>query len=392
MNPSTDFIPYARPSLGVEEENAVLSVLRSGWLTTGSVAKAFEEEFAAFVGAPAALAVNSATSGLHLALEALGVGPGDKVATTPYTFVSTAAVARHLGAEVVFCDIGKADYNMDPGKLESLLARERHVKAVLPIHIGGNPCDMAEIIDIARSHGAAVVEDAAHAFPLRMEGGFAGTIGDIGVYSFYANKTMTTGEGGMIVTRDDSLRKRMALMRSHGFDRDAWDRYTSTKPAWFYDVIEAGYKYNLPDLLAAIGREQLKKADAFLAERQAIAAGYLKAFADLDAIELPPVHPGHSWHIFAIRLVPGKLRIERGEFIGRLAARGIGSSVHFIPLHTMDYWARRYGFSPSDFPEAWDKSSRSISIPIWHGMSEEQGRRVIEAVKAIVAEARASGP
>jgi dTDP-4-amino-4,6-dideoxygalactose transaminase len=388
MSQNTDFIPYAKPNLGPEEEEAVVSVLRSGWLTTGSVTKAFEEEFASFVGVESALAVNSSTSGLHLALEALGVGPGDKVVTTPYTFVSTAAVARHLGAEVVFCDIAAEDYNIDPGKLETVLAREKGVKAVLPVHIGGNPCRMDEILGIADRHGAAVVEDAAHAFPSRLEKGYAGTLGDIGVYSFYANKTMTTGEGGMIVSRDPALRKRMALMRSHGFDRDAWDRYTSTKPAWYYDVVEAGYKYNLPDILAAVGREQLRKAPRFLEERRAIAARYFEAFAGEAAIQLPPDHPAHSWHVFAIRLAPGALRIGRDEFIQKLAARGIGTSVHFIPLHTFSYWSERYGLEPGDFPEAWDKFSRSISIPIWHGMSPAQQARVIEAVLATVAENR----
>jgi dTDP-4-amino-4,6-dideoxygalactose transaminase len=389
MSLSTDFIPYAKPCLGPEEEAAVLAVLRSGWLTTGSVTKAFEEAFASFVGVDAALAVNSATSGLHLALEALGVGPGDRVVTTPYTFVSTAAVARHLGAEVTFCDIGKADYNMDPERLEEALSHGQRVKAILPIHVGGNPCRMGEILDIARRHGAAVVEDAAHAFPVRLESGYAGTLGDVGVYSFYANKTMTTGEGGMIVAKDPAIRRRMALMRSHGFDRDAWDRYTSTKPAWFYDVVEAGYKYNLPDLLAAIGVEQLKKAQAFLEQRRAIAARYLEAFGEEEAIELPPVHPAHSWHLFAIRLAAGKLRIGRDEFIQRLSGLGIGTSVHFIPLHTMKYWAERYGYKPEDFPEAYDKFSRSVSIPIWHGMTPGQTERVIAAVMSIVEENRA---
>jgi dTDP-4-amino-4,6-dideoxygalactose transaminase len=389
MSPSSDFIPYAKPCLGPEEEAAVLAVLRSGWLTTGSVTKAFEEEFAAFVGVPGALAVNSATSGLHLALEALGVGPGDRVVTSPYTFVSTAAVARHLGAEVLFCDISKEDYNMDPGRLEALLAREKKVKALMPVHIGGNPCRMDEILDIARRSGCAVVEDSAHAFPVRLEKGFAGTLGDIGVYSFYANKTVTTGEGGMIVASDPALRKRMSVMRSHGFDRDAWDRYTSDKPAWYYDVVEAGFKYNLPDVLAAIGREQLRKANLFLRQRQEIAGRYLEAFAGEPALEMPPVHPAHAWHIFAIRLAPGALSIGRDEFIVRLAAKNVGSSVHFIPLHTMRYWKERYGFRPSDFPEALDKFSRSISIPIWHGMSAEQTSRVIEAVRAIIAETRA---
>jgi dTDP-4-amino-4,6-dideoxygalactose transaminase len=389
MSQNTDFIPYGKPCLGSEEEEAVLAVLRSGWLTTGKVTHDFEERFAAFVGAEAALAVNSATSGLHLALEALGVGPGDKVVTSPYTFVSTAAVARHLGAEVVFCDISREDYNLDPARLEAVLKREKGVKAVIPVHIGGNPCRMDEILAIAGRAGIPVVEDAAHAFPVKLDQGYAGTLGDVGVYSFYANKTITTGEGGMVVARDPAVRKRMATMRSHGFDRDAWDRYTSPRASWYYDVIEAGYKYNLPDVLAAIGVAQLGKAERFLAERRAMAARYLEAFAGVDALENPPVHAAHSWHLFSLRVRPELLRITRDAFITKLQERGIGTSVHFIPLHTMKYWRERYGLSPSDFPEALDKFSRSISLPIWQGMSDAQVDRVIEAVTGIARGERA---
>ncbi len=389
MNPSTDFIPYARPCIGPEEEAAVLEVLRSGWLTTGKVAKAFEEEFAAFVGCPSALTVNSATSGLHLALEALGVGPGDKIVTSPYTFVATAAVARHLGAEVIFCDVAKEDYSIDPGRLEAILAKEKGIKAVIAIHIGGKPCQMDRLLALCAKAGIPLVEDSAHAFPSKLEEGYAGTLGDIGVYSFYANKTMTTGEGGMIVARDPKILKRMATMRSHGFDRDAWDRYTSTKPAWYYDVVEAGYKYNLPDLLAALGRAQLRKAPAFLAERQAIAGIYIEAFKHEEALVLPPSHPAHSWHLFALRLRPGALRIGRDEFIQALAGRGIGTSVHFIPLHTMKYWSERYHLHPGDFPEALAKFQASLSIPIWHGMPKESVERVVGAIRETCLENRA---
>jgi len=379
MSLSTEFVPYARPSIGREEEEAILEVLRSGWLTTGKAARAFEEEFAAFVGAPQALAVNSATSGLHLALEALGVGPGDTVVTSPYTFVSTAAVARHLGAEVLFCDIGKDDYNIDPDKLETLL-KGKKIKVVLPIHISGYPCKMRQILEVCDRANAFVVEDAAHAFPLRIGEGFAGRLGNVGVYSLYANKTITSGEGGMIVARDPKILKRMALMRSHGFDRDAWDRYTSTKPAWFYDVVEAGYKYNLPDLLAALGREQLKKADRFLKERKSIADRYLVAFAGHPALENPPYHPAHSWHLFSLRIKPEALRINRDQFIEKLFSRGIGTSVHFIPLHTMKYWSERYGLSPEDYPEALAKFRTTLSLPIWQGMSDDAVSMTIQAV------------
>lgn len=392
MSPSTEFVPFALPSIGREEEEAVLAVLRSGWLTTGKVARAFEEEFAAFVGSTHALAVNSATSGLHLALEALGVGPGDTVITSPYTFTSTAAVVRHLGAEVRFCDVGKEDYNLDPEFLGKALVTAGKVKAVIPVHIGGLPCRMDEILDPCGRLGVPVLEDAAHAFPSRLPvgsragEGTVGTLGTIGAYSFYATKTITTGEGGMVVTDDRVLAARMARMRMHGIDREVWDRYTSKSASWYYGVVEAGYKYNMPDLLAAIGREQLKKADRFLGERRAIAAAYGKAFAAIEGIELPPDGPGHAWHLYAIRLRRGAFRVDRAAFIEALKERGIGASVHFIPLHLMEYWSSRYGLDPEDFPEALDKYERSISLPIWQGMDPDQVGRVAAAVAEVAAE------
>lgn len=389
MSPSTDFIPYGKPCIGKEEEEAVLEVLRSGWLTTGKKAHEFEENFASFVGVRSALAVNSNTSGLELALEALGVGPGDTVITTPYTFVATASSARHLGAEVAFCDISKEDYNIDPEKLETILKSGKRIKAVLPVHIGGMPCRMDEILALAERYGFKVIEDAAHAFPVKLESGYAGTLGDAGVYSFYANKTITTAEGGMVVARDPKVMKRMSIMRTHGFDRDAWDRYTSPKASWYYDVVAPGYKFNLPDVLAAIGVEQLKKAAAFHEMRRAIASRYLEAFGAESALEMPPVHPAHSWHLFSLRLRPEALRISRDEFIVELQKKGIGTSVHFIPLHTMKYWRERYSLKPSDFPEALAKYERTVSLPIWQGMSDEQTERVIEAVLSTVNSSRA---
>lgn len=380
MSPNTEFVPFALPSLGREEEDAVLAVMRSGWLTTGAVALEFEKEFSAFVDADHALAVNSATSGLHLALEALGVGKGDIVVTSPYTFASTAAVARHLDAEIVFCDVVPGGYNMDPGRLEDLLKKTRGVKAVIPVHVGGLPCAMPEILELTRRYGCAVVEDSAHAFPSRLSQGFAGTLGDIGVYSFYATKTITTGDGGMVVTGDARLARRMSAMRMHGIDRQVWDRYTSKSASWRYSVIEAGFKYNLPDILAAIGREQLKKADRFLSERKKIALEYRAAFDSLPCVEPPPEGPGHAWHLYSLRLKPGTLRVDRDGFIERLREAGIGSSVHFIPLHLMPYWAQRYGLDPDRFPEALASFQCTISLPIWQGMSPEQSGRVAAAV------------
>jgi dTDP-4-amino-4,6-dideoxygalactose transaminase len=380
MNRNSDFVPFALPSIGKEEEAAVLEVLRSGWLTTGKVARSFEEEFASFVGLSRALAVNSATSGFHLILDALGVGPGAKVAMSPYTFASDAAVARQLGAEIAFCDIAKEDYNLDPSLLDELLARDPSIRVVVPVHIGGMPCRMGEILAIARRRGVRVVEDSAHGFPLKLPEGDAGTLGDAGFYSFYATKTITTGEGGMVVAKDEAIIKRMETMRLHGFDRNAWDRYTSRTASWRYDIVEPGYKYNLPDLLAAVGREQLKKANRFLEERRAIAARYLAAFGSHPAFEMPPEHPAHSWYLFSLRLRPEALTIGRDEFAERLQSAGIGVSVHFIPLHTMSYWSKRYALKPEDFPESYSKFSRTISLPIWQGMSGSQVDRVVEAV------------
>jgi dTDP-4-amino-4,6-dideoxygalactose transaminase len=382
MNPSTDFVPFALPSLGKEEEGAVLEVLRSGWLTTGKVARAFEAEFAAFVGADRALAVNSATSGLHLALEALGVGPGDVVVTSPYTFTSTAAVVRHLGAEVLFCDVGVDDFNLDPAALSQALERGKRVKAVIPVHFGGLPCKMDEILALCGARGIPVVEDAAHAFPSRTARGFAGTLGTIGVYSFYATKTITTGEGGMIVTSDEKLAARMATMRLHGFDREAWDRYTSKKAAWYYEVVEAGYKYNLPDLLAAIGREQLKKADSLLAERRRMAAVYDEAFSRTPGLTIPPKGEGHAWHLYSLRVAKEGIEGGRDSLIEWLGAAGIGTSVHFIPLHIMPYWAGRYSLKPKDFPRALEKFRATLSLPLWPGLSDEAQKRVTEATLA----------
>jgi dTDP-4-amino-4,6-dideoxygalactose transaminase len=380
MNPNTDFIPFARPSLGVEEEEAVLRILRSGWLTTGAETLAFEKEFGGFVESPYALAVNSATSGLHLALEATGIGPGDVVAMSPYTFASSAAVARHLGAEVVFCDVAPGSYNLDPEKLADVLASTKNCRAIIAVHVGGLPCDMQAIKRLGTRYGCTVIEDAAHSFPSLTSDGYAGTLGDIGVYSFYATKTITTGEGGMLVTSDQKIADRVATMRMHGFDRVAWDRYTSKKASWRYAITEAGYKYNLPDILAAIGREQLKKANRFLSERKEIAGIYDKAFSKETRLLIPPRGDGHAWHLYLLRVRPDRGGVSRDGLVEGLADRGIGSSVHFIPLHTMPYWSKRYTLTPGQFPNAMDMFENTISLPIWQGMGPEAARRVAEAV------------
>ncbi len=383
MNPNTDFIAFARPSLGPEEEEAVLRVMRSGWLTTGSETLAFEKEFGEFVGTPHALAVNSATSGLHLALEALGIGPGDVVATSPYTFTSTAAVVRHLGAEVAFCDVAPGSYNIDPDALGRLLATTKNCRAVIAVHVGGLPCDMRAIRALAARYGCALVEDAAHSFPSATADGFAGTLGDVGVYSFYATKPITTGEGGMLVTKDDRVAARAEKMRMHGFDRAAWDRYTAKKASWRYAVTEAGFKYNMPDLLAAIGREQLKKADRFLEERRAVASAYDAALGNVPGLELPPRGEGHAWHLYSLRTRTDRGGVARDALVEALAERGVGSSVHFIPLHTMPYYAERYRLTPESYPNANAMFERTLSLPIWQGMGTDAAKRVAGIVLEI---------
>jgi dTDP-4-amino-4,6-dideoxygalactose transaminase len=379
---SADFVSFARPDIGREEEEAVLRVLRSGWLTTASEARAFEEEFARYVGAPYALAVNSATAGLHLALEALGVGAGDRVMTTPYTFTATAEVIRYMGADPLFVDIEPGSFHIDPDGVEKALGRVsgERVRVIMPVHIGGAVRGMDRITAIAKSHGIPVVEDAAHAFPSRTRAGYAGTLGDIGVYSFYATKPITTGEGGMVVTTSPQVAKRAGLMRLHGIDREVWNRYTASNASWRYAVVEAGFKYNMTDLAAAIGRVQLRRAQEFLDKRRAIAERYSEAFADRDYLTLPEDSEGHAWHLFLLRVNEEKLKITRDEFIERLQEKGIGTSVHFIPLHIHPYYEKRYGFRAEDFPVAYKTYCRVISLPIYPAMSEEDTGRVIEAV------------
>ena len=385
MNHATDYIPFARPSLGTEEEEAALRVLRSGWLTTGRETAAFETEFAAAVGARYALALNSATAGLHLALEALGVGPGDTVVTTPLTFTATAEVVRYLGAEVLFSDIAPNGYNLDSAALVKTLERARadgrRVKAVIPVHLAGEPCPMRRLNEIAAEFEVSLVEDAAHAFPVRSDDGrWTGTSGVAGVYSFYATKTITTGEGGMLVTDNPDLAGRIQIMRLHGIDRVVWDRYTSPASPWAYSVVAAGYKYNMTDLAAAIGREQLKKAATFLDRRREIAARYSEAFSRIVELQ-PPVHDAeHAWHIYILRLQPG-LSDRRDTLIESLTYAGIGVSVHYIPLHIMPYYRDLYDLRPEQFPHALDAYSRSLSLPIYPGLTNDQVDRVIRAVE-----------
>jgi dTDP-4-amino-4,6-dideoxygalactose transaminase len=357
-------------------------------LTTGPKTRRFEKDFADFVGSGVeAIAVNSATAGLHLALEACGIGPGDEIITSPYTFTATAEVARYLDADPVFVDIDPRTLNLDTSLLESAITAR--TRAIIPVHFGGLPCDMAGIMEIAGKYRLKIVEDAAHAFPSTYQGQLIGTLNsDATVFSFYATKTLATGEGGMIVTRRREIADRCRVMRLHGISHDAFDRYTATRPAWQYEVVAPGYKYNMTDLAASLGVHQLAKAYRFQRRRGAIAAYYSKSFADLPLI-LPPGGPGeetHSWHLFVVRL-RDESRVLRDQFIREMAERGIGCSVHFIPLHLHPYWRDRYALKPEDFPCAEAAFRSAVSLPIYTKLTDEDVERVVSAVRSLLGHA-----
>jgi len=386
---SDNFLPFALPCLGEEEINEVVDTLRSGWLTTGPKTKRFEDDFAKFVGQPYALAVNSCTAGLHLALEAIGIGAGDKVITTPYTFTATAEVIRYLGADPLFVDIDPKTFNIDTHKLATTLDKVDGVKAILPVHFGGQACDMEPILDLADRASIKVVEDAAHALPTYYKGRMIGNFGDISVYSFYVTKTVATGEGGMIVTANPDYAERIRTMRLHGINRDIFNRASSNLPGWSYEVVAPGFKYNMTDIAAALGIHQLQKANTFLQRRANIAAQYTQGLADLP-VHTPYLNPysTHAWHLYVIQLQLEELTLDRNTFTERMNAAGIGTSVHFIPLHLQRYWRDRYGFKPEDFPVALDVYQRVVSLPIYPSMSDADIARVISTIRQILIEAQ----
>ena len=373
-------IPFFRPSFDRREEEATIRVLHSGWLTTGKETLAFEKEFADMVHSPYALAVNSASNGLMLAMEAFGIGKGTKILTSPYTFVSTATSALHLGGEAVYADIEADSYSIDPEKIEEKLKQDKSIKAIVPIHIAGNLCNMQAINSLAKKYNVAVIEDAAHAFPAKTADGYGGTLGDAGVFSFYATKTITTGEGGMICVRNPEAAERIKLMRSHGINRTIWDRYTDKHASWQYDVVAEGYKCNLPDILSAIGRVQLQKAEDFYRKRKFIAERFTHAFAHYDFFQVPPDGAGNAWHLYLLRIVPETLSIGRDDFARALQERGLGISVHFIPHFELTFLKDRYNLRAQDFPNAASHYSQSISLPFWPDMTDEDVQYVIDTV------------
>jgi dTDP-4-amino-4,6-dideoxygalactose transaminase len=387
MAPHNDFIPFHKPAIGEDEIQSVVETLRSGWLTTGSKVKRFEEDFAKYVGAKHAVAVNSGTAALHLALDAAGIKEGDEVIVPTMTFTATAEVVLYFKARPVLVDCQRDTFNLDPSRIEAAITSK--TKAIIPVHMCGQPCDMDEILSIAKKHDLRVIEDAAHSLPAGYHGRTVGTIGDITCFSFYATKTITTGEGGMATTDNSEYAERMRMMSLHGISHDAWKRYTK-EGSWYYEVVSPGFKYNLTDIAAAIGIEQLKKCDEFWEARRRIVTIYEKAFADIEEIQIPICRKDvlHAWHLFVIQLNLERLKINRNQFIEMLREKEIGTSVHFIPLHLHPYYRDNFGYKPADFPNASRVFERIVSLPIYPKMTEADIERVVGVVRKIVLENR----
>ena len=380
------FLPFALPDIGEAEIAEVVETLRSGWITTGPKSRQFEQDFARLMGGGdlTAIAVNSATAGLHLAVEALGIGPGDRVIVPTHTFTATAEVIRYVGGDPIFVDVDPDSYCISVEAVSKVDAAG--VRAIIPVHFGGHPCDMTALQAICERRSWEIVEDAAHALPTRSSGRLVGTLDTaVTVFSFYATKTITTGEGGMLLTRRLELAQRARTMRLHGIDRDAFDRYSSPRPSWYYEVVAPGFKYNMTDVAAALGIQQLRRVNEFQSRRTAIADRYLYELRDLP-IDLPPAGAAgdvHAWHLFVIRLAADHRR-SRDEVIAELFRRGIGCSVHYVPLHRQPYWRDRYRLEPGMFPVSESIYQRGFSLPIYTRMSDEDQTRVIRAVREVL--------
>jgi dTDP-4-amino-4,6-dideoxygalactose transaminase len=390
-------LPFAIPSIGEEEIEEVVDSLRSGWVTTGPKVRQFETNICEYIKCSNAIAVNSCTSGLHVALKALNVGPGDEVIVPTLTFTATANVVVHLGARPVFVDIGD-DFNIIPEGIEKAITSK--TKVVMPVHHSGQASNLREIYKIAASHGLHIVEDAAHAIGSRYfdhkigsdHSNYFGSSSDLKravVFSFYATKNMTTGEGGMIATDNDELAEKMRLLSLHGMSKDAWKRYTSAG-SWYYEVVDAGYKYNMTDIQAAMGIHQLRKLDGFIKRRQEIAYDFDQAFGVLSELEIPIKHKdrNHIYHLYIIRLALSKLKIDRTQFINKLRALNIGTSVHFIPVHLHPYYQESYGHKRGAFPNSEKIYDSIISLPLYPAMNEMDVQDVIKAVEHLIRENR----
>jgi dTDP-4-amino-4,6-dideoxygalactose transaminase len=386
----SEFLNFAPPLIGDDEIAELVRTLQSGWITTGRRVAEFEERFGSYVGAPAALAVNSATAAMHLALAALGIGEGDAVVTSTMTFASTVHVIEHQRAHPVLVDVEPDTLNLDPDQVEAAVKRRPNVKAIMPVHLYGHPADMNAIYDIAQRHGLAVIEDAAHSLAALYNERMIGAPVDsfehpnMVAFSFYATKNLTTGEGGMLTGPPD-LVAQARTWSLHGMTRDAYARYTASG-SWAYDVVVPGFKYNMTDLQAALGLAQLRRLDQMQRRRHEIVDAYDDAFGRMPQLETPYERPGvrSAWHIYLLRLRTGTVGIDRDRFIAELKRRNIGASVHFIPVHAMSYYRRRYHLLPSQFPIAQHEFERMLSLPLSPAHSDEDIADVIEAVAEIV--------
>jgi dTDP-4-amino-4,6-dideoxygalactose transaminase len=384
-------IPFSKVDCSGNEWTYVKEVLNSGWLTTAGKTKEFERRFAEAVGAKFARAVTSGTAALHLALEALGVGPGDEVLVQTMTFTATAEVVRYLSADPVFLDVEYGTSLVSPEILKEGIEKHPKGKVFIPVHYGGQAAPLIlkkgkGLLDICNEKGLRIVEDAAHAFPARCADRMIGNIGDVTCFSFYANKTITTGEGGMLTTNDDSVAERVKVMRLHGINRDIWDRYTSAGSSWEYDVIAPGFKYNMPDTAAAIGLAQLERADLLRQERERCAKFYFNNLADIDSIDLPKLRESisdHAWHLFSI-VLNDRSQVTRNRVIELMAEKGIGTSVHYKPLHRMTYYRERYGLRPEDFPNAERIWKGCVSLPIYPTLKNEDLEYICTAIRNIL--------
>ena len=382
MKTREKFLPFSPPLIGEEEIAEVVDTLRSGWITTGPKTKQFEREFADSIGAPAALAVSSATDAMLVGLATLGIGPGHQVITTPMTFCSTVHVIEHLGAQPVLVDVEPDTLNIDPEQVARAVTPR--TRAVMPVHLHGHPCEMDALLDIAARHNLYVVEDAAHALPARYKGRMIGTLGTLTAFSFYATKNLTTAEGGMLTGDPDAI-DHARIWSLHGMSRDAYKRY-SAQGSWYYEVVLPGFKCNMTDIQAAIGLHQLRKLPGFQSRRREIVRRYTQAFSEMEELQVPAERPevGHAWHLYALRLNLDRLTIDRAEFIRELKARNIGTSVHFIPIHLHPYYREKYGYQPEDFSVAYENYLRLISLPLNLQMSDQDVNDVIEAVSDVI--------
>jgi dTDP-4-amino-4,6-dideoxygalactose transaminase len=385
-------VPFFRPEITAEEVAEVVNTLRSGWLTSGPNVRRFEKQFASAVGAHEAIAVNSGTAALHLAVEAFGLKAGQGVLVPTMTFAATAEVVRYQNAIPILVDCDPVTLNMDLNDAERKVRDAKpDVVGIMPVHVGGVMMDLGEVRDFARRHGLWIVEDSAHAFPAAWRRSKrdawqyrSNGLRSISCYSFYANKTITTGEGGMAVTNNAKLAKRMKLMSLHGLSHDAWNRYASNGH-WDYKIVAPGFKYNLTDIAAAIGVHQLSRAEAMLRDRRRVAKEYLRQLADVEQIELPPIEENRiaSWHLFAVKLRLKQLKISRDAFIRELKRGGIGCSVHWRPLHLHPYYQKTFKYRATDFPVATAEWKRLISLPIFPAMRSDEVDQVVRAVKRI---------